>query len=117
MEKDPKQGDRITVKGIPEGYPYAHLYEGGVIDTDLDGNVIHENGVIGFFTGASHVPYKDKTFSASGCGNVIHYRDIRYIETKPGLFWKFKGGIPKAGGAEYYSETVNYFECDFNKLR
>jgi hypothetical protein len=114
----PAQGDRIKVLNIPEGYPWADLYASGVIDTDLDGNVIHENGVVGFFTSANHFPYKDNNgkVSISGCGNCVHISKLKYIETKPGIFWKFKDGIPRAGGAEYYEEPVNYFECEFTDL-
>ena len=113
----PLQGDRIKVLNIPEGYPWADLYEGGVIDTDLDGNVIHQNGLVGFFTGANHYPYKDKTVSISGCGNCVHVSKLRYIETAPGTFWKFKDGVMKAHNAEYYEEPVNYFECEFTDIK
>jgi hypothetical protein len=113
----PSQGDRVKVLNIPEGYPWADLYENGVIDTDLDGNVIHKNGLVGFFTGANHFPYKDRTISISGCGNCVHISRLKYTETKPGTFWKFKDGIPKAGGAEYYEEQVNWFECEFSDVK
>ena len=104
---------------IPAGYPWADLYEGGVIDTDLDGDVVHKNGLVGFFTGADHFPYKadNGKVEISGCGNCVHISRLRYTHTGPGTFWKFRDGIPVAGGAEYYEEPVNYFECEFQDIK
>jgi len=112
----PQQGDRIIIKNIPEEYPFKDLYQGeGVIDNSFNGTAINDNGKVGFFTG--YIPYKDKDFSCSGCGYSIPADKLKYIETKLGTFWKFKNGIMRAGNAEYYQETVNYFEADFKDIK
>ena len=112
----PSQGDRIIINGIPANYQWKDLYRGGgVIDTGFDGEVIRKNGNVTFWT-CHNNPYKDKQFSCGGCGNSIPFSKLRYIETKPGTFWKFRDGIPVAGGAEYYEKMVNYFECEFKDL-
>jgi len=109
---EPKRGDRIVIKNVPEDYHYKDLYQGlGVIDTGFDDKVIHKNGTVSFLTG--YVPYKDVYCSFSGCGYSVKFDKMKYIETKPAPYWKFKDGIRKAHNGVTYYETANYFEVDF----
>jgi len=111
----PQQGDRIIIKNIPTEYPFKDLYQGGgTINNSFNGTAINDNGNVGFLTG--YTPYKDKEFSCSGCGYSIPADKLKYVETKPGTFWKFKNGFKMAGNSEYYQENVNYFEADFKDI-
>ena len=117
----PQPGDRIIIKNIPHDYEYRRLYgiqkDGngqGTIPTDRF-NVIAEKGIVPFLTG--YTPYKDKEFlDVSGCGYSVDLKKLRFTETAPARFWKFKDGIVKAHNAEYYTELVNWFECEFSDL-
>jgi len=106
----PKRGDRIIIKNVPEDYHYRDLYQGlGVIDTGFDMETIRKNGKVCFLTG--YVPYKDKdgSCSFSGCGYSVEFYKMKYIETKPAPYWKFKDGIR----GETYYEPANYYEVEF----
>jgi len=111
----PKRGDRIVIKNVPENYHYKDLYQGlGIVDTGFDDEVIHKNGTVSFYTG--YVPYKDDYYSCSGCGNSVKFDNMKYIETKPAPYWKFKDGIQKAYNRETYYELANYYEVDFKDI-
>lgn len=112
-EMTPQQGDRIIVKNVPENYKYKdHYAEEGIIDKTWNGTAVGEDGRVCFFTG--YVPYRDEDkISISGGGHSVNINKLRYIETKPGTFWRFKNGIRRAHNGEEYREPVQYFETDF----
>lgn len=80
-----------------------------------EGVVTNIGNRVGFMTG--YTPYlHDGDFSCSGGGHGAPIDLLKFIETAPANFWRFKNNLPKAHNGETYQLEVNIFEIEFSQL-